>query len=251
MPVQKTQAIVIRSFPLGEFDKIITFYTADFGKIQAVARRIRRPKSRFGGSLELLNLGTLVFFERPNKDLHAINDFDLIDAFDAIKADFDRTIYGCYLAELVNATELAGQAANQSVFHLLRYAFETLTQIDDVPLLARAFELQFLGLAGYAPQLWRCVVCMEAFRGPTMHFSSRLGGLLCANCEGQDTKARSMSCGSCELMKQLQKFDLSYLHRFRASDLNHRELQFVLSNFISYHTERTLKSLEFINNLKA
>ena len=250
MPVQKTQAIVIRSFPLGEFDKIITFYTADFGKVRAVARSIRRPKSRFGGSLELLNLGTLVFFERPNKDLHAINDFDLIDAFDGIKADFDRTTYGCYLAELVDATEFAGQAVDQSVFHLLRYGFETLTQIGDVPLLARAFELQFLGLAGYAPQLWRCVVCAEAFHGPTVSFSSRLGGLLCANCEGQDAKVSTISRGSCELMKQLQKLDLSYLSRFRASNLNHRELKFFLSNFISYHTERTLKSLKFLEDIK-
>ena len=105
MPVQKTHAIVIRSYPLGEFDKIIIFYTADFGKVRAVARGVKRPKSRFGGSLELLNCGSLVFFERPNKDLQIVNDFDLIDAFDGIKADFDRTIYGCYLAELVDAIE--------------------------------------------------------------------------------------------------------------------------------------------------
>ena len=250
MPTQKTQAIVIRSHPLGEVHKIIRFYTVEFGKVSAVAHGSRRPKSRFGGSLELLNYGNLVFFEYPNKDLHRVDDFDLVDAFDPIKADFDRTAYGCYLAELVDATELAGQLADQSVFHLLQYALETLAQVGDIPLLARAFELQFLGLAGYAPQLSRCVACAETFHGATINFSPRLGGLLCTNCEGQDATARSISRGSCELMKQLQKFDFSYLHRFRASDLNHRELKFVLSNFISYHTERTLKSREFIDNLK-
>ena len=249
MPVQKTQAIIIRSHPLGEVHKIIRFYTVEFGKVSAVAHGSRRAKSRFGGSLELLNYGNLVFFEYPNKDLHRLDDFDLIDAFDPIKADFDRTAYGCYLAELVDATELAGQLADQSVFHLLQYAFETLTQTEDIPLLARAFELQFLGLAGYAPQLSRCVACADVFYGATVHFSPSHGGLLCANCEGNDTTARPISRGSCELMKQLQKFGFSYLRRFRASDLNHRELKFVLSNFISYHTERTLKSRDFIDNL--
>ena len=249
MPAQKTQAIVIRSHPLGESHKIIRFYTVEFGKVSAVAHGIRGPKSRFGGSLELLNYGNLGFFEYPNKDLHRVNDFDLIDDFDLIKADFDRTTYGCYLAELVDATELAGQLADQSVFHLLRDALEALTQIEDIPLLARAFELQFLGLAGYAPQLSWCVACAEMFHGATVHFSPSLGGLLCTNCEGKDTTARPISRGSCELMKQLQKFDFSYLHRFRASNLDHRELKFVLSNFISYHTERTLKSREFIDNL--
>ena len=249
MPVQKTQAIVIRSFPLGEFDKIITFYTADFGKIRAVARRVRRPKSRFGGSLELLNYGALVFFERPNKDLHTINDFDLIDAFDGIKADFERTAYGCYLAELVDAIE-PGHAVDGSVFRLLRRAFGMLTQIDDIALLSRAFELQLLGLTGYAPQLSHCAVCTNVFRESTVNFSFRFGGVLCANCVDGDARAISIARGSCELMKQLQKSDLSYLPRFRASELNHRELKFALSNFISYHTERALKSLEFIENIK-
>ena len=70
MPTQKTQAIVIRSHPLGEVHKIIRFYTVEFGKVSAVAHGSRRLKSRFGGSLELLNYGNLVFFEYPNKDLH-------------------------------------------------------------------------------------------------------------------------------------------------------------------------------------
>lgn len=249
MPTQKTQAIVIRSHPLGEVHKIIRFYTVEFGKVSAVAHGSRRPKSRFGGSIELLNYGNLVFFEYPNKDLHRLEDFDLVDDFDAVKADFDRTTYGCYLAELVDATELAGQVADQSVFHLLHYAFEMLARADDIPLLARAFELQFLALAGYAPQLSRCVACAEGFHSAAVNFSPHLGGLLCANCKGQDTTARTISRGSCELMKQLQRFDFSHLHRFRASRLNHRELKFVLSNFISYHTERTLKSREFIDNL--
>ena len=160
MPTQKTQAIIIRSHPLGESHKIIRFYTVEFGKVSAVAHGSRRLKSRFGGSLELLNYGNLGFFEYPNKDLHRVDDFDPIDTFDPIKADFDRTAYGCYLAELVDATELAGQVADQSVFHLLQYGFETLKQTEDVPLLARAFELQFPGTGRLrASTLAMCSLC--------------------------------------------------------------------------------------------
>jgi len=249
MPVQKTHAIVIRTFPLGEFDKIITFYTADFGKVRAVARSIRRPKSRFGGSLELLNYGTLLFFERPNRDLQIVNNFDLIDAFDGIKADFDRTVYGCYLAELIDAIE-SERSINRNVFELLRGAFDTLGDVHDITLLARAFELKFLDLTGYAPQLSHCVVCASPVLNPTLLFSSRLGGLLCTGCADKDTNAVPIVRGSCELMKQIRKSDLRYLTRLRASDRNHRELKSVLSSFISYHTERTLKSLKLIENLE-
>ncbi len=248
MPVQKTLAIVIRFFPLRESDKIITFYTADFGKIKAVARGVRRPKSRLAGGLELLNYGTLVFFERPNKDLQTVNDFDLISSFEGIKADFDRTTYGCYLAELIGAIE-SDHSVNQRIFHLLQHGFETLTHVHDIALFARAFELQLLGLAGYAPQLSHCVACAHVFHDATLHFSSRFGGLLCVGCRDRDASALSISRGSCQLMRQLQKSSLSRLGRFRASVLNHRELKFVLATFVSYCTERDLKSLKFIDSL--
>jgi DNA repair protein RecO (recombination protein O) len=249
MPVQKTHAIVIRAYPLGEYDKIITFYTAEFGKVRAVARGMRRPKSRLGGSLELLNYGALVFYERTNKDLHVINDFDLIDGFDAVKADFDRTTYGCYLAELVNVIE-SEHSADQGVFHLLLRGFEALGETQDIRLLARAFELKFLDLAGFAPQLARCVACASPTLNPSLRFSPRLGGLLCVDCSTKDPNAISIVRGSCELMKHLRKSDLLQLNRLRASERNHRELKFVLSSFIAYHTERRLKSLEFIDGLE-
>ena len=249
MPVQKTPAIVIRIHPLGEYDRIVTFYTAHFGKVRAVGRGARRPRSRLGGSLELLNHGTLVYFERPNKDLHVINDFDVTTAFDGIKADFERTSYACYLAELVNAIE-PSESVNQSVFQLLKSSFEGLAQVDDVPLFTRAFELHLLELAGFAPQLTHCVDCRKPIPNvPKAVFSSNLGGLLCADCADRDARAVTISRGSCELMKQLQKSDFDRLHRFRASTLNHRELKRVLVEFISYHTERSLKSLAFIEEV--
>ncbi len=248
MPIKKTDAIVIRSYPFGEYHKIIIFYTSDFGKVQAAAYGVRGPRSRFGGSLELLNYGTLVFSERPNKDLRIVQDFDLIDAYDGIKADFDRTTYGCYLAELVNAIE-SEQPANQGVFRLLQHGFDGLSQVDDIALLARGFELKLLDIAGFAPQLSQCVVCASQPSGATLRFSTRLGGVLCDNCTHDDSNAPQLARGSCELMKYLRNCDLAYLNRVQASKLNHRQLQLALSRFISYHTDLTLKSLELIEDL--
>ncbi|MDE0300158.1 MAG: DNA repair protein RecO [Candidatus Poribacteria bacterium] len=250
MPVQKTDAIVIRSYPFGEFHKIIIFYTSDFGKVRAAAYGVRGPKSRFGGSLELLNRGTLVFSERPNKDLRIVQEFGLTDAFDGIKADYDRTTYGCYLAELVNAIE-SEHSANQGVFRLLQHGFDGLTRVNDIALLARGFELKLLDITGFAPQLSQCVVCSSHPPRNTLRFSTRLGGVLCDDCTHNDSNAPILARGSCELMKFLRRCDLVHLDRVQASRLNHRELQLVLSRFISYHTELTLKSLELIEDLNS
>lgn len=248
MPIQKTDAIVIRSYPFGEYHKIITFYTSDFGKVRAAAYGVRGPKSRFGGSLELLNHGTLVFSERPNRDLRTVQDFDLINAFDEIKEDFDRTTYGCYLVELVNAIE-SDQTANRGVFRLLQHGFDGLSRVDDIALLARGFELKLLDIAGFAPQLSQCVVCSSPPSGAALRFSTRLGGVLCEDCTPNDANAPQFTRGSCELMKYLRNCDFVNLNRVNASTQNHRQLQLVLSRFISYHTELTLKSLKLIEDL--
>ena len=257
MPVQKTQAIVIRAFPLREAHKIITFYTPDFGKVKTMAYGVKSPKSKLSGSLELLNHGMLLFNYRENRDLQNLTGFDLIEGFDGIRTDFARITYGCYLAELVDAIASEGDA-NPEIFDLLRNTYQFLTDTDDVALLARVFEIKFLDLAGYAPQLSQCANCgavvtalpAQKTQGATMmFFSVRHGGLLCGDCQHRDTSAFSIAPGSCELLKTLRKSELGKLSRIRASTRNHRELKLVLSSFIQYHTERNLKSLKFIESV--
>ena len=257
MPAQKTQAIVIRAFPLREAHKIITFYTPDFGKVKAVAYGVKSPKSRLSGSLELLNHGMLLFNYRENRDLQSLSGFDLIEGFDGIRTDFARITYGCYLAELVDAIASEGDA-NPDIFELLRRTYQFLTDTDDVPLLARVFEIKFLDLAGYGPQLSQCAHCGTVVNAPPVKntqgasvilFSVRHGGLLCGNCQHRDISGFSIAPGSCELLKTLRKSELSKLSRIRASTRNHRELKLVLGSFIQYHTERSLKSLKFIESV--
>ena len=253
MTAQKTQAIVIRTFPLKEFHKIITFYTPDFGKVKAVAYGVKSPKSKLGGSLELLNHGTLLFQHRENRELQNITDFNLINGFDAIRSDFTRITYGCYFAELVDSIASEG-IASPEIFDLLRTTYQCLMEADDIPLLARGFEIKFIDCAGYAPELSRCVHCGLDVQGPTtsrfgIAFSIRYGGVLCADCKNRDGAAFTMAPGSCELLKMLRKSEWERFNRIRASTRNHQELKRVLGSFIEYHTERTLKSLRFIENV--
>lgn len=261
MPALKTPAIVIRSFTLREANKIITFYTPEFGKVKVVAYGVKSPKSKLAGSLELLNHGMLLFNYRENRDLQSLTGFDLIEGFDGIRSDFTRITYGCYFAELVEAIAIEGDA-NPKIFDLLRYTYQVLADTDDAPLLARVFEIKFLELAGYAPELSQCANCgavVKAFfhkksnsvslTTPTIPFSVRHGGILCIDCHHRDTEAFSFTPGSCELLKTLRNLDLNRLSRIRASTHNHRELKLILSSFIQFHTERTLKSLKFIDSV--
>ena len=261
MAAQKTQAIVIRTFPLQEFHKIITFYTPDFGKVKAVAYGVKSPKSRLSGSLELFNHGTLLFQHRENRELQNITDFNLIDGFDVIRSDFTRITYACYFAELIDSIASEG-VASPEIFNLLYTTYQFLAHADDVPLLARGFEIKFLDCAGYGPELSRCVHCgsvvTDAFSAEketttrdalSIAFSVRYGGVLCGDCENRDGAAFTIAPGSCELLKMLRKSEWERFNRIRASTRNHKELKRLLGNFIEHHTERNIKSLKFIEDV--
>lgn len=261
MPVHKTPAIVIRTYPLQDSHKIITFYTPEHGKVKVVAYGVKSLKSKLSGSLELLNHGMLLFNYKENRDLQNLTSFDIIEGFDGIRSDFTRITYGCYFAELVDAITIEGDA-NPDIFNLLIYTYQFLSEIDDVPLLARVFEIKFLELAGFSPQLTQCANCsseVTAFLpkklksnysgSPEIVFSVGHGGVLCIECHHRDTNAFSIAPGSCELLKTLRSSDLTMLNRIRASSRNHRELKLLLSSFIQYHTERNIKSLKFIESV--
>lgn len=255
MPLHRTRAIVIRTQNLGEADKIIIFYTPYLGKVSAVARSARKPKSRFGGSLELLNYGELVFFERPKKDLHIVNSFDIINTFNQIRNNLTKTAYCFYIAELIGLV-ISGSNVNPRIFQLVLHVLPAMGDVNNPELLIHAFELKLLTLAGYRPELSRCVVCGSLIdeidlgnKDPIIYFTPRLGGITCRRCSAQKSSAIKLSRGSRALMERLHTLKFSNINRFHASKQNNSEIRSVISAFIEYHFERPIKSWELIDDI--
>src|SRR5216684_1456901 len=99
MGLEKTQAVVIGRRGLGESDRLVTFYSRRFGKIHGVARAARRPRSRFGGALELFTLGELVFFDTGKSDLVRVDHFDIVHPFVRVREHLERLGQGAWVLE--------------------------------------------------------------------------------------------------------------------------------------------------------
>src|SRR5437764_15205779 len=102
MPLHQSDSIIFKTYPLGEADRIVVFFSRDFGKFRGVANGARRMKNRFGASLEPLAHSRLMFFERENRDLVRIQSADLIDSPMDLFADYDRAVCAGRLVELVD-----------------------------------------------------------------------------------------------------------------------------------------------------
>ena len=171
----QTEAVIIKKIKLGEADRILTLYTPHLGKIQAVAKGVRRPRSKMAGHLELLTY-SLVSLAR-GRNLDTITGGQTVEGFLPLKSDLELTSCALYAVELVEQFT-AEQIENYPLFELLLETLRRLSQENDRELALRFFELHLLDLVGYRPQLRQCVGCHQPLKPVTNYFSPLGGGAL-------------------------------------------------------------------------
>ena len=177
----KTEAIVLRSIRYGEADRVLHLYTVDRGRVGAVAKGVRRVKSRLGGRLEPLSRVKLVLHQGRG-ELCTISQADTVRAHAALRehrASLERGAQACEaVLRLLDSTD-----PNPPAYNLL---CNELALLDEQPeqasrAQALAFRLKLLLAAGFAPELAGCAAC-----GETEHlggFSPSAGGVVCSGCE--------------------------------------------------------------------
>jgi DNA repair protein RecO (recombination protein O) len=179
MSYYKTEGIVLRRTNLGEADRIITFLTPDHGKLKAVAKGVRRIKSRMAGHLELFSRVNLMLATGRNLDI--ITSARLADAVNANPADYNNVSYGYLFAEMLDRLLDEG-VENTELYQTVQTAYAHLAASGPSALLELAFKLRLLNGLGYHPYLDGCTVCHTATSDVDYYFSLSAGGIVDANC---------------------------------------------------------------------
>jgi DNA repair protein RecO (recombination protein O) len=178
----RTEAIVLRSMRFSEADRILHLYTADRGRIGAIAKGVRKTKSRFGARLEPLSHVELMLHQGSG-ELQTITGVELLRSHRAAREDAYRLNVGLIGAEAMLRLFGEPEANDRAFAALARF----LDLLDEAPIretrppvdaLALSFQLKLLWLAGYLPHLTSCVEC--GAEGELVGFSARAGGAVCA-----------------------------------------------------------------------
>jgi DNA repair protein RecO (recombination protein O) len=177
----QSDAFVLRTYQLGEADQIVVFFTRDFGKLRAVARRSHSLRRHSASYCQPLMLLQAILFGRPTQALYRINTVDIVQTFRGLQEDFERLRCGLYMTELLDVTTHEREPLPE-LFALFQLALEQLLQTTHTALLLRQFELRLLGIIGYTPQVLYCARCAGELRPYERTFSPLLGGLLCSTC---------------------------------------------------------------------
>ncbi len=175
MALYRDQGVVLRTHKLGEADRIITLFTAAHGQVRAVAKGVRRTKSRFGARLEPMSWVNGQFYEGRNLDI--VTQVETAHRFDHLRSDAERLHRAAIMLEAVEHTTQVG-GPDRAIFNLLTGALRELDRTGNHSVLP-AFVAKLLVLEGIQPQVDECVVCgnHENLVAINLH----QGGVLCTD----------------------------------------------------------------------
>ncbi|HHT90994.1 MAG: DNA repair protein RecO [Bacillota bacterium] len=240
----KTEGIVLRVRNLGEADRIVTLYTRDKGKLNAVARGARRIRNRLLSPTQVFTHGRYLIF--PNKGLHSLSQAEIIHSGQVLRDDLHKFAYASYVTELLDAST-AEEDPVEKVFPLLAGTL-SLGEQGRFGLAVRAFEIRLMRDLGYEPELYHCLSCRHPLEGQ-VSFTEQ-GGALCPECAGQFPGSMPLTNGTWELMKRLLEWEFSRLTVLHPAAKNEAELRDVMRHYLDYRLEYPLKSLDFLETLR-
>jgi DNA repair protein RecO (recombination protein O) len=246
MGAYKTEAIVLRARNYGEADKVLTVFTRGLGKIQAIAKGVRKPQSRLRGGIQPFTLSLMALNTGRTWDI--ITQTEPRAVWVGAQASLERLVLASYLAELIEAL-LPEREGNDQVFDLACRAFAGLSA-PDPELIVRAVEMKLMNLMGYKPILDRCAQDGKPLGGDHLVFSARLGGALCRECAGTEPDGIRVSRASLPLLASLERMDLAHVQRLKVSPPLRKEIEDTLRYYLTYHLERHLKSAAFLHVLR-
>lgn len=243
----RTEAIVIRRSDFGEADRLLTLYSREFGKISAIAKGARKPQSRKTGHVELFMRSK--FFIAKGRNLDIVTQAEMIDSYAGIRADLMRVSYASYAVELLDRFTVE-EDRHTGIYDLLANTLSRLAEVDDLGLTTRYYELHLLALAGFQPQLFQCVSCVEAILEEDQYFSPDLGGFLCPNCRNVDHRAMPVTAAAVKVLRYLQTRHWDMVKHLHLRTERREELERIMHRYILHTLERELKSVDFLHQLE-
>jgi DNA repair protein RecO (recombination protein O) len=184
MPLKESEAIVLRTFPLGEGDRLVSFLDRQSGRVRGVARSARLPKSRFGSTLEMLSYIRVWYFERETRELVRINQCELIESFMDVQRDYSSAI-GLALVSEITDSVLGEREAADAQFRLVLLTARAIRVHGPSQVVLAYFCLWTARLGGWLGPLDRCSRCGRAMNLETAFHSSGFAELYCADCRDE------------------------------------------------------------------
>lgn len=257
----RTEGIVMHRREQGDADRVLTLCTPQ-GKLVVMAKGARKLRSRKAGHIELFTRANFVISHVPNY-WDIISQAEMVAPHAVLRSDLLRGAYARYVIELLDRFFTEGEGEH-ALFDLLNHTLSWLCEDDDLELAARFYEQHLLGLAGFRPEMFRCVgqhdgvapirpCAGERDANRSYGFDPERGGVLCPDCYERETRPPVIIPAAPHVIQFLQHCQQGSYTRLRAQAIApalHTEVERVMQHYITYHLEQGVKSAVFLRQLR-
>lgn len=244
MPLSKDTAIILHKNDLKEFDEIATMLTREHGVIQLVCRGSRRAKGRLRGTIEVLNLIDVVYYEKEGRELGNLNQASLLEGRLAIQSDMACLAVALFAAEVTRKLFPLADP-HPEVFDTFQELLRRLPTVGAPSQESVRYLALLLPETGIAPQLGACIGCQGREDGDLVGFSAQHGGFLCAQCTEEDPAFIRLPGRMQQALRHLTEAP----HRFDFGGFSLKELRLLRMVLLRCYEEQLdlrLKSLTFL-----
>jgi len=250
MPLHESEAIVLQNYPLGEADRLVSFLSRSMGRMRGVAAGARRPKSRFGSTLERLSHVRIWFFERETRELVRINQCEIIESFVDAFRDYDASVGLSLFSEITQAV-LPDREASDATFRLLLLCVQAVKRTRKVEPALAYFTLWTVKLGGWLPPLDACSRCGKPLQGRDQlgqpsYFSPSASAIVCVNCRRPGLRA--ISPAALAAMRRMLAERLDRLTQEAVPPRTAREVTEPMLDVIEHQIDRKLVSRELLES---
>ena len=247
-----TDAINLKSYNLSECDKIVVMYSREKGLIKGVAKGCKKPKSKLGARMDMLVANTLMLCKGRNLD--TICEAKALNTFKENRQDLDKLFYSMYVSEIVHNFGVEGDPCSEEIYDLFYKALEKISKSDEkknVLIAIIKFQLKIMQISGFGVELDTCLCCKEQILAEDMYFSSKMGGVICEECNQHFGIKTKMHHKLRDFLQAMLQFDFNY-----ESDYDRKATEKVcevcfnlLKDYIQTHCSKKFKTTDILSEV--
>lgn len=243
MPLKESEAIILRTFPLGEGDRLVSFLDRQSGRVRGVARGARMPKSRFGSTLELLSYVRIWYFEREGRELVRINQCELIESFLDVQRDYPSSVALSIVSEVAESV-LEERETAEPQFRLILLAARAVRTHGPVPAVLAYFSLWMARLGGWLGPLDRCSRCGKILEPEAAFHLAGSAELFCRDCK--ENWMKPISKEALEIGRMALSGTLDRFLNVSPTSGSFKEILSYALDILEHHMEKQLTSRKIL-----
>lgn len=244
-----TRAVTIGVTEYGDSDKIVTFYSENYGKITGIAKGAKRSKKRFVNKLEFFSLLNLTLSSSRKSTLLRIDRAEMIEPFQALCEDYPKYAAAMLLIELIRVLTRENDS-DEDLFQLLAWGLDRIVKQNEITETVVLFHLKLLHITGFLPQFSRCVSCNRETTSESVFIPSA-DGILCADCRPLTglPPSSKLSLNTIKTLKMARSLPLEKLSRLRLNPDSRLESFRLLKTCLTHILQREIHSWQEFEKL--